>query len=48
VEHGRVRLSGILANLDLEQEIIRIAERVPGVTGVESEFESPPIEYMYP
>lgn len=45
---GRVRLSGILANLDLEPEITRIANNVPGVTRVEAEFESPPIEYMYP
>jgi len=48
VERGRVRLSGILANLDLEQDIVAIAQDVPGVMGVESEFESPPIEYMYP
>lgn len=48
VEGGRVRLSGILANLDLEREIVRIAEGTPGVTKVEAEFESPPIEYMYP
>jgi cytidylate kinase len=48
VEGGRVRLSGILANLDLEREIVRIAEAVPGVSKVEAEFESPPIEYMYP
>jgi osmotically-inducible protein OsmY len=48
VDGGRVRLSGILANLDLEREIVRIVEAVPGVTKVEAEFESPPIEYMYP
>jgi cytidylate kinase len=48
VEQGRVRLSGILANLDLEPEIAGIAESVPGVVRVESDFESPPIEYMYP
>ena len=48
VERGWVRLSGILAQSDLEQEIVRIAERIPGVTKVEAEFESPPIEYMYP
>ena len=48
VERGRVRLSGILAHLDLEPEIIRIAEGIPGVTKVEAEFDSPPIEYMYP
>ncbi|HEX9445906.1 MAG TPA: cytidylate kinase family protein [Candidatus Binatia bacterium] len=48
VEQGRVRLSGILANLDLEQEIVRVAETVPGVAKIETEFESPPIEYMYP
>jgi len=48
VDGGRVRLSGILANLDLEPEITRIAGAIPGVAGVDAEFESPPIEYMYP
>ena len=48
VERGRVRLSGILAQSDLEPEIVRIVEKIPGVTKVEAEFESPPIEYMYP
>jgi hypothetical protein len=48
VDGGRARLSGILANLDLEREIVRIVEGVPGVTKVETELESPPIEYMYP
>lgn len=48
VESGRVHLSGILANLDLERDIIHLAESVPGVVKVDSEFESPPIEYMYP
>jgi cytidylate kinase len=48
VEKGQVRLSGILAQSDLEQEIVRIVEQIPGVTKVEADFESPPIEYMYP
>jgi cytidylate kinase len=48
VDGGRARLSGILANLDLEREIVRVVEGVPGVTKVETELESPPIEYMYP
>ncbi len=47
-ERGEVYLSGILAQSELEQEIVRIAEGVPGVTRVTAEFESPPIEYMYP
>ena len=48
VERGQVRLSGILAQSDLEQEIVRVAEGITGVSKVEADFESPPIEYMYP
>jgi hypothetical protein len=48
VERGQVYLSGILAQSELEQEIVRIVERIPGVNKVEADFESPPIEYMYP
>ncbi|MGH7771689.1 MAG: cytidylate kinase family protein [Candidatus Binatia bacterium] len=48
VEQGQVHVSGILAQMDLEQEIVRKVEGVPGVTKVTADFESPPIEYMYP
>jgi hypothetical protein len=47
-ERGQVHVSGILAQSDLEREIIRIVEGTPGVTKVIADFESPPIEYMYP
>ena len=47
-ERGQVHVSGILAQTDLEQEIIRIVEATQGVTKVTADFESPPIEYMYP
>jgi cytidylate kinase len=47
-EQGQVHVSGILAQSDLEQEIIRIVQGTPGVTKVRADFESPPIEYMYP
>jgi len=48
VEGGEVHASGILAQSELEQEILRIVEGVPGVRKVVTDFESPPIEYMYP
>jgi hypothetical protein len=47
-ERGEVHLSGILAQSELEQEIVRLVEAIAGVTRVVAEFESPPIEYMYP
>ena len=47
-ERGEVTLSGILAQSELEQEIVRLVKGIPGVTRVVAEFESPPIEYMYP
>ena len=47
-EGGEVYVSGILAQPDLETEIVRIVESVPGVKKVTPTFESPPIEYMYP
>lgn len=47
-ERGLVHVSGILAQSELEQEIIRLIEKVAGVTKVVADFESPPIEYMYP
>lgn len=47
-EQGEVYVSGILAHPELEAEIVRIAESVHGVKKVTANFESPPIEYMYP
>jgi cytidylate kinase len=45
---GNVNISGILADPDLEREIVRIAEDVPGVKQVATDIEPPPIEYMHP
>lgn len=45
---GQVHISGILADPDLEEEIVRIAKSVPGVTHVVTDIEPPPIEYMHP
>lgn len=47
-EQGVVRVSGILTQPSLQEEIVSLVERVPGVTKVEADFESPPIEYMFP
>lgn len=47
-DRGEVHVSGILAQSDLEQEIVHLVEQVPGVTKVVAHFESPPLEYMYP
>lgn len=45
---GRVSISGILADPDLEKEILRIAKEVKGVAEVITDIEPPPIEYMHP
>jgi cytidylate kinase len=47
-EGGDVYVSGILAHPELETEIVRIVESIDGVKKVVANFESPPIEYMYP
>ena len=47
-DDGRVSISGILADPDLEKEIVRIAEDVKGVSEVVTDIEPPPIEYMHP
>jgi cytidylate kinase len=47
-DEGRVIISGILADPELEKEIARIAKDVSGVTGVVTDIEPPPIEYMHP
>jgi osmotically-inducible protein OsmY len=45
---GRVKISGILADTELEKEIVDIAKKVPEVTEVITDIEPPPIEYMHP
>jgi hypothetical protein len=47
-DSGRVSISGILADPDLEKEIARIAKEVKGVSEVVTDIEPPPIEYMHP
>jgi cytidylate kinase len=47
-DSGRVHISGILADPELEKEIVRIARAVPGVIDVTTDIEPPPIEYMHP
>jgi hypothetical protein len=47
-DDGRVSISGILADPDLEKEIVRIAKEVKGVAEVVTDIEPPPIEYMHP
>lgn len=47
-DDGKATLSGILADPDLEQEIVRIARGVAGVSEVITDIEPPPIEYMHP
>lgn len=45
---GKVTISGILADPELEKEIVRIATGVTGVSEVVTDIEPPPIEYMHP
>jgi len=45
---GLVAVSGVLADPDLETEIVRIAKSVSGVSEVKADIEPPPIEYMHP
>ena len=45
---GKVNISGILADPDLEKEIARVAKSVTGVSEVITDIEPPPIEYMHP
>jgi cytidylate kinase len=47
-DSGKVIVSGILADPELEKEIVRIAQTVKGVTEVVTDIEPPPIEYMHP
>ena len=45
---GVVHVSGILTQPALQEEIVSVAREVPGTTEVETDFESPPVEYMFP
>jgi hypothetical protein len=45
---GRVKISGILADSELEKEIVEVAKKVPDVKEVVTDIEPPPIEYMHP
>ena len=47
-DSGKVYISGILADPELEKEISRIARSVTGVAEVVTDIEPPPIEYMHP
>jgi hypothetical protein len=47
-DSGKVKISGILADPELEKEVIRVAQAVPGVADVATDIEAPPIEYMHP
>ena len=47
-DEGKVNISGILADPDLEKEIIRIAKSVSGASEIITDIEPPPIEYMHP
>jgi cytidylate kinase len=47
-DNGKVTVSGILADPELEKEIVRIAQTVKGVSEVVTDIEPPPIEYMHP
>jgi hypothetical protein len=38
----------MLADPDLEKEIVRIAKSVAGVLEIVTDIEPPPIEYMHP
>lgn len=46
--NGVVHVSGILTQPTLQEEIVAVAEQVPGTVSVETDFESPPVEYMFP
>jgi len=45
---GVVRLSGILTQPTLEEDILEVVNEIPGADSVETDFESPPVEYMFP
>ena len=45
---GVVHVSGILTQPALQEEIVSVAREVFGTTEVETDFESPPVEYMFP
>lgn len=45
---GRIHVSGILTQPALQEEIVAVAEKVSGAVSVETDFEAPPVEYMFP
>jgi len=45
---GVVHISGILTQPTLQDDIMEVVKEVPGVASVETDFESPPVEYMFP
>jgi cytidylate kinase len=47
-EQGVVYVSGVLTQPALQEEIVKVVEGVQGATKVIADFESPPIEYMFP
>lgn len=46
--NGVVRLSGILTQPALEEDILEVVREVEGAESIETDFESPPVEYMFP
>ncbi len=48
VSDGHVHVSGILTQPALQEEIVAVAGKVPGSVSVETDFEAPPVEYMFP
>ncbi len=47
-KNGVVRVSGILTQPALQEEIVSLLQAVDGVSSVETDLETPPIEYMFP
>lgn len=45
---GIVHVSGILTQSALQEDIEEVVNEVPGVKSIETDFESPPVEYMFP
>lgn len=45
---GAVHVSGILTQATLQEDIQDVVNEVPGVESIETDFESPPVEYMFP
>ena len=45
---GVVHVSGILTQPALEEDILEVVNGVEGVGSIDTDFESPPVEYMFP